>query len=172
MAWNEKELFSGGATLFQVDSTDVGGTTGGVRIRREADWLDFEIDQSTLIVKKQITLSRMFIETNFAQSVIDTLRIVWQIPTSFMNASSTSLSLAEPSGASADEVALTIEGPPPDEILPAVAGGKRTFNMPRCVALADGEYNMDRGTMSGIPVTFEAMAASGVSSFGTVWDET
>jgi hypothetical protein len=171
MAWNEKELFSGGATLFQVDAVDIGGTTGGVRIRREADWLDFEIDQSTLIVKKQITLSRMFVETSFAQTVINTLRVAWQIPTSFMNASSTSLSLAEPSGASADEVALTIEGPPPDEIVPAVAGSNRTFNLPRCIALADGEYNLDRGAMSAIPVTFEAMAASGVSSFGTVWDE-
>lgn len=171
MAWTSGNLFSGGATIVKIDDNDVGATTDGIRIRRETDWLDFEIDQVKFKVRKEVTLSSMFIETVLAEATVDNVRIAWSMPTSAI-LSSSSLDLIEPDGT--EEVTFYAEGPTVAAIngSPLGANSYRAYDFGRCVALANGEFNLNRGTPSNVPLNLEVLADNSASPvvFGYMYD--
>ncbi len=161
--WTSGNMFSGGADLVQIDGTNAGGTTGGIRLRREVDWLDFEVDQDTMIVRKELILGKMFAECALLESTLENVRKAWGIPAAALVSSS--LELRESSGG--EEIEFKAEGP-------TVTDGtntKRVYHFGRVVALADGEYNIDRGSPTQMPVTFEVLAeATTPARFGVMFD--
>jgi hypothetical protein len=168
MAWTSGNLFAGGATIVKVDDADIGATTDGIRIRRETDWLDFEVDQVKFKVRKESTLSSMFIETTCAEATLDNVRIAWSMPSSAI-LSSSSLDLVEPAGT--EEVTFYAEGPTVASVN-AVAVSKRVYDFGRCVAMANGEINLNRGTPSQVPLNLEVLADNSSSPvvFGYMYE--
>lgn len=163
MAWTAGNLFAGGASIVKIDDVDVGATTDGIRFRRETDWLDFEIDQIKIKVRKEVTLSSMFIETTLAEATLNNVRISWSIPAAELTSSS-SLDLVEPDGT--EEVTFYAEGPT------IATYTTRKYDFARCVALANGEYNLNRGAQSQVPLNMEVLADNTATPpvFGFWWD--
>lgn len=169
MAWTSGDMFSGGASEVKVNNRDVGGTMDGVRIRRETDWLDFEIDQVKFKVRKEAILSSMFVETVLAEPNLWNVAMAWSMNSTTALTTSSSLELIEPDGT--EEV--TFEATGPTMTASARGGGSdRVYYFPRCVALANGEYNLNRGVQTSVPLNLEVLADSTASpvSFGFFYD--
>lgn len=172
MAGIAQNLFSGGATVVRQGGpggTDLGFTKDGIRISRQTDYLDFEVDQNTSIMKKQVVLTRMMLNTVFAEGTLTNIRRAWQIPSAALV--SNSLQLRQSDSSSSNEFDLYFEGPSVGFMVPAGAPNvwdqqnpatgtavvKRVYEFYRCVALADSEYQLNRGVESNVPFNVECM---------------
>jgi hypothetical protein len=171
MAGVSGNLFSGGATVVKIGGPaghDVGFTKDGIRISRQTDYLDFEVDQNTSIMKKQVTLTRMMLNTVFAEGTLDNIRRAWQIPTAALV--SNSLQLRQSDASSANEFEIYFEGITVQYMAQYVsstavwanlgsgtAAVKRVYHFYRCIALADSEVQLNRGVETNVPFNVECM---------------
>jgi hypothetical protein len=163
MAWTSDNMFKGGATLVEVDGQDVGATTGGVRLRRDIDWNDLEIDQTPLKVKTGVNLQGMGIEFDAAEPTLANIRRAWSIVAGSLVSSS--LQLTEALGTA--EVEVNIEGP-------TIEYGtltKRVYNFQRGVCRGGGEIMIGRSEWAKVPYQIEVFVESyATGRFGAIWD--
>lgn len=162
-------LFAGGATLVQYNNIDMGGTTGGVSIRKNTDWLDFEIDQRKALVRKEAIMTKMSVSTTLAENKLYNMMVAWSQATSSLNASSSSLQLLESLGT--NEFVLLLEGPS-HTVTSYGTFTKRSYKFFRAVALANSEIALNRGTPTNVPIEWECLfdTTVGVVRWGDVWD--
>lgn len=160
---NSGNMFLGGPSSVTLDGVDVGYSSGGVKLSREVDWYDFVTDQTKLIVKKQPTMAKMRMELGILQPELEYIRIAWSMPSSALV--SASLQLVEPAGTTNEEITAVLVGPTID------GSTSRNYRFARCVAMADGEYNLSRETPSMMPITFDVLSeGTSPDRFGAIWD--
>ena len=172
MAVTTGYLFAGGATLVQYNSVDMGGTTGGVSISKNTDWLDFEVDQRKALVRKEAIMTKMMVKTTLAENKLYNLRVAWSMASSALNSSSSSLMLLESLGT--EEHVLLIKGPTHTvpTAAPVVNYDTRNYQLNRAVALANSEIALNRATPTNTPVEFECLidTAATPARWGDIWD--
>ena len=170
MAQTAANLFAGGVVEFKYGGSitaggvyggagivDLGFTTGGVKINRQTDWLDFEVDQFRAVLKKRAILTKMTISTNLSEGTLETLRLCWSLSSTSLVSSSSYLFLTESDGTR--ELDVYFKGPTvgtathPGGSVPTY----RNYEFPRCVAMADTEINIARGEQFSVPLNLDVL---------------
>ena len=157
-----------GAGSLAVNGTDVGFTSGGVRLRKIEDgWL--RPDFNRMGYSEKVKLNEAFIiSVQLAEATQDNLKTAWDLQTSDLQASGVeSYRFGGHSDVSTHALIFTGKAPG--------ANKTRTITFFRCVSVEFGEIRKRKGVETLIPATFHILADSSKSakySMGEISDET
>ncbi len=164
-------IIAGACTNFAVDTTQVGGTSGGVTMERKVTMVDLEVDQIVGSIKKVPSKDVITVTTTLAEATLNNLQLAWGIaaaPVVATTPASTTLSVGVQN--TAVEHTLTFVGPCP----PGTANyTTRTVTIHRAVAVATAKMDFLKDKEQAYQVTFDVLPdltqAAG-SEYGTVVD--
>lgn len=150
-----------GAASITVDSTDVGYTQNGSRIRYEPTMLEVEADQAVGVVRKARITERMYLTLTLLEVTLTNIRIAFMLPAS--NLVGSTLTLGYNNACWVAEHAIVLVGPGPN-------CGTRTFTFPTCVPSGGTrELAMLRNEAQAFEVEFEILKDAN-GNFGSITD--
>ncbi len=160
----EKDDIIIGAAELSIDGINVGYTTGGINVRHANDFLDVEADQRAGVVKKEITMQRMFVTTTLSEATLANLQKAMAEPAAQLF-SGTSLSFGEANPTVTEHVLKVVGEGPKDKTT-------RTYTFRRCISVDEVDHVAGaRDAASLIPVAFECLKDENFgNTFGTVVD--
>lgn len=159
MAGDANNISIGSAQVC-VNNSDIGFTTGGVKISYQPTFVEVRADQVGGIVKRYKQEERLFVEFELIEITIERLREIFGYPTSNLWDSNTALYLGYLSGCSLEEVPLRI-------ISPGLGCCTREWNFTKAISVSEAELNFQRDQESRISAKFEILKQSN-GQFGWV----
>lgn len=166
---NIANIIIGACTSFTVDSTAVGGTTGGVMIEKKRTFTDLQVDQVTGVVKKAIKEETYTVKTTLSEATLANLQIAWglsQAPTTSASPASETLNIGLET--TVTEHTLTFVGP-----CPSGTYTSRTFSVNRAISMAVAKPEMAKDKETLFEVEFECLPdlTKAGAEYGTVVDQ-
>lgn len=159
-----------GAATLKIDGTDVGAISGGLAVAKATDVYAIEVDNVRAPVKHIPVKESFSVKTNMAESTLENLRIVWNIPANKLDSGSPELNAVKKLrvGLSTGIVEHTLEatGVAPD-------GRTRVYRTFRAISVRAAEHAYLRTKETLLPVEFDILPdltkAAG-EELGTVTD--
>lgn len=145
-------IVAGGVTDLNFVGVSMGPTYGGLRYRKEVEWLDVKVDQQRSTVKKFQTYVRFFVATTLSEVTVPTLQKVWGQPASDYTAASSSLDMT---GNELGAQALYVKGPGPG------TNGVREISIDSAYALGSTETPFAEDQEQRVDCEWECMMVSG-----------
>lgn len=152
MANDPNNIIIGPASV-TIDGIAIGYTQGGVTLRKANEYVDVDADQVKGIVKKEITMEKLFVNFTMIESTLENLqRALSERTADLWNGSALAFGSATPTIIE-HVLVLTGDGPGPQGT-PTV----RTWTFTRAVHVDEVETMVgSRDTASVIPVGFELL---------------
>ncbi|MCO7177015.1 hypothetical protein ACFP7A_01205 [Sporolactobacillus kofuensis] len=165
MPVNIQNIIIGACSSFKCDTTDVGGTDGGVSINPRDTFKDIQVDQIIGVVKKTRTNRVVQIVTTMKESTLENLKLAFNLNSTITtDGTSGDKTLGIGVDTSTTEHTLQFVGPGPD-------GFTRTFNVNRAIGYASGNYQIRKDQESVVQVTFDClpdMSKTAGQEYGTI----
>lgn len=163
-------IIIGACTSFKVDSTDLGGTSGGVTIEKKRDFTDLEVDQVTAIIKKAIKKETYTVKTQLSEATLANLQLAWGLSTAPVTAAGPPATETLDIGVETKvtEHTLTFVGP-----CPSGTYTSRTFAVNRAISMAIAKPEMSKDKETLFEVEFDCLPdlTKTGAEFGTVVDQ-
>lgn len=157
----------GGVSSMTVDGVDVGFTTEGVKVNKEKEHIDVDLDQVIGVGKKYKSMEKLFVETTLAEPTLARLRIAFDEPAANLVLAGSQLDIGGNSSA-VTEHTVVITGTGPGTSV------TRTFTLYRAVSIDATDYIAgSRTEPSTVPIKLECLkdTAQGYK-FGSIVDST
>lgn len=165
---NVANIIIGACTSFTVDSTAVGGTSGGVTIEKKRTFTDLQVDQVTAVIKKAIKEETYTVKTTMSEATLANLQLAWGLstaPTTSTSPATETLNIGVET--TVTEHTLTFVGP-----CPSGTYTSRTFNVNRAISMAVAKPEMSKDKETVFEIEFECLPdlTKTGAEFGTVVD--
>lgn len=161
-------IIIGPCTSFQLDGTELGGTSNGVSVEKKQTTTNLECDQIAGAVGAGLSDEAYTIKTELAEATLANLQLAWGLSTAPTTDAQTPATTTLNLGLESDviEHTLTFVGKAP--------GGKtRTYSVNRAIAVVSGAHQLDKKKQITFPVEFTIfpdLTKTG-AEFGTVADK-
>ena len=167
-------MIGGACSSFQVDTTELGGTKGGVDVERAMKFTSLSVDQVPGDVADLISGDDITIKTVLAEATLENLKLAWNSSTP-VTTNTTPASKTTGMGIEtglAKEHSITFVGPAPSQ---GAAYTTRTYTHTKAISYATGQaFKLEKTGETVFPVTFKLhpdFTQTAGNEYGTITDQ-